>query len=100
MFLRILILVSISLLMFSCATTRPETAWYKSGASDHDFHMDQGFCRAQAMQATMGYVTMGTAVMMGSCLQSKGWYLMEVPAAQSSTQSSGQLVPSGGLSDQ
>ncbi len=58
-------------LVSGCATT-PEYYWYRDGASNQQFNMDSGQCRAQAF--SVAGASMFQAVMvMESCLQGKGW---------------------------
>jgi hypothetical protein len=62
------------LLLAGCATT--ERVWVKPGASDQDFFMDQGFCKAQAFGAP-GMYTMQVAMIFASCMNGRGWYMEE-----------------------
>lgn len=64
------------MLLAGCATT--ERVWVKNGASEQDFYMDQGQCRAQAF-GTPGMYTMQVALVYNSCMQGRGWYTEERP---------------------
>jgi len=65
-------------LLFSCATTETQTVWIKSGASQSDFHMDDGQCKAQAF-STPGMNLLQVGIVYNSCMRGKGWYLEEQP---------------------
>lgn len=69
--------IALSLLILtSCATT--ESVWVKPGASEQDFYMDQGQCRAQAF-GVPGMNTMQVAMVYSSCMQGRGWYTEDRP---------------------
>lgn len=59
------------LLLAACAT-QPEYVWERYGASDQDFSMDAGQCRAQAFGAP-GMPAMQVALIYSSCMQGRGW---------------------------
>lgn len=70
--------MSKSLLLFSiviagCATDNG-WHWEKVNSNPQEFAMDSGQCRAQALSGTGGAVTVGTVMIMNSCMQGKGWY--------------------------
>ena len=60
------------LLLAACAS-QPDRTWQRAGASQQDFYMESGQCRAQAISVTGPL--MQQAVVYSSCLQGKGWYL-------------------------
>jgi hypothetical protein len=68
--------LAVLLLLAGCATTH--NAWFKDGATQQDFYMDQGQCKAQAFSAP-GMPMMQVGLVFNSCMQGKGWYLREVP---------------------
>lgn len=66
------ILVATLILLSGCAT-QPEWRWDKPGATQAELSQDIGQCRAQGLAGTQGMVTPGTAMIMHSCMQGKGW---------------------------
>lgn len=64
------------LLLAGCATT--QTYWEKPGASQSDFQVDMGQCRAQAfgVPGAMNNL-MQVAMVQSACMQGKGWYTVE-----------------------
>lgn len=67
------------LVLADCATT--ETVWVRNGASEQNFSVDSGQCRAQAFSAP-GMPMMQVAIIYSSCMQGKGWYREERPIAK------------------
>lgn len=63
-------------LLSGCQTT--ESVWVKPGASQQDFYMDAGQCRAQAFSVASGNM-MQIAIVYNSCMQGRGWYSEERP---------------------
>jgi hypothetical protein len=64
-----------TLWLSGCATNNNNNwHWEKSGASEYEFNMANGQCRAQGFAGTGGMLTMGTIMIIDSCLQGKGWY--------------------------
>jgi hypothetical protein len=63
----------IVLLLAGCATT--EGSWSKSGATEHDLHMDRGQCTAQMEAAPVSLLLRKS--MFPACMQGKGWYWSE-----------------------
>jgi hypothetical protein len=57
-------------LLSACATQQP--TWNRAGASQQDWYMESGQCRAQAMGVYAPLVQQ--VVLYQSCLQGKGWY--------------------------
>ena len=57
-------------LIAGCQT---EHIWVKDGASQKDFHMDAGECRAQA------FGTPEVSPIYSSCMSGRGWYYVEAP---------------------
>lgn len=88
MIFKLMYLLVMAIFLNSCATT--EWVWDKQGATRQDFYMDQGMCKAQGIQGTMGMVNMGTFMIMNACMQGKGWYQIEqpIPGTTRSTSSS------------
>lgn len=81
-----------ALLLAGCATT--EVVWHKNGASQQDFHADQGQCKAQALSvpgAMAPSMASQVVAVYSACMQGKGWYATERP--------SGSPVPAGGVID-
>ena len=71
----------IFLLLFwlvGCATTETQRVWVKPGASQQDFYMDSGQCKAQAFSAP-GMPPLQVAIIYNTCMQGKGWYQEERP---------------------
>lgn len=62
------------LLMAGCATK--QSYWEKPGTSEQDFRADMGFCRAQAFGVASGNL-MQVAIVQRSCMEGKGWELVE-----------------------
>jgi|JI10StandDraft_1071094.scaffolds.fasta_scaffold137544_2 hypothetical protein len=73
-----LALASAALLQVGCAANKG-SHWEKQGASQNEFNMDSGQCRAQALSGTGGMVSVGTVMIMDSCMQGKGWYRVANP---------------------
>lgn len=71
-------IVFISALMALSGCVTPQYVWHKDGASQQEFYMDQGFCKAQGIQGTGGMINMGTFMIINSCMQGKGWEEQEV----------------------
>lgn len=71
--MKIIIISIIAVSLISCSTQN-EWHWEKPGASNSEFNMDTGQCRAQALAGTGGVLNWGTIMIMESCLQGKGWY--------------------------
>lgn len=69
-----LILVSCAVVLAGCATK--QSYWEKPGASQQEFNMDRGQCNAQAFSVP-GVSLMQAAIVQNSCMQGKGWYLVE-----------------------
>lgn len=68
------------LLLAGCATQQPRTVWQKSGSTYAEFQSDSGYCRAQAfgVPGAMGNL-LQVAIVQRSCMESKGWELVEAP---------------------
>lgn len=66
------------LFLAGCASTRTEWRNSSGPATEQQWNMDHGFCRAQAFSAGMG-ISYGTALIEKNCMQGKGWYAVEVP---------------------
>jgi hypothetical protein len=49
------------------------TTWQRDGATQQDFYMDQGQCKAQAFGVASGNM-MQMAMVLNACMQGKGWY--------------------------
>lgn len=67
-----LVAVATAAILSGCATGN-DWHWYKEGASQQEFQMDNGQCRAQALSGTHGVVNQGTVMIMFSCMEGKGW---------------------------
>lgn len=70
------LLTSAVLLQVGCATNKG-SHWEKQGSTQNEFNMDLGQCRAQALSGTGGMVSVGTVMIMESCMQGKGWYRVD-----------------------
>ena len=57
------------LLLAACAPM----VWFKPGATQQDFYMDQGQCRAQGFSVASGNIYQA-AYVFNACMQGKGWY--------------------------
>lgn len=55
-----------------CATSKG-WKWAKDGSTSNDYSMDMGQCKAQGLSGTMGMINMGTAMIINSCMEGKGW---------------------------
>ena len=60
-----------------CQTT-PNWYWEKHGASQQDFYVDSGQCRAQAASVP-GMALLQVVIVYESCLAGKGWYKVQAP---------------------
>jgi len=60
------------LLLGACAED-PGWVWVRNGATQQDFSMDSGQCKAQAFSAP-GMPTIQVVLIYHSCMQGKGWY--------------------------
>jgi len=67
-----MMLIVLSPLLAGCAT-EPDWQWEKRGASQEEWHMDSGQCRAQAFSNTP-QVSARTVMIFESCLEGRGWY--------------------------
>jgi hypothetical protein len=59
-----------------------EQQWYRDGATQQNFAMDQGQCQAQGFSIPGGNL-MQTAIVFNSCMRGKGWELREATAQAS-----------------
>jgi hypothetical protein len=68
-----------ALLLSGCAMApTKKTYWEKPGATQADFNADIGFCRAQAFSVPGALNNLAqAAIVQSSCMQGKGWYLVE-----------------------
>lgn len=73
--MRIVTSITISLVLAACATAK-NSHWEKPGASNQEFNMDAGQCRAQAFSIPNAPATQ-IAIVYGSCMNGKGWYLAQ-----------------------
>lgn len=56
-----------------CASMmQPQWAWYKEGATEQDFEMDRGQCKAQAFSVP-GASMLQVALVIQNCMIGKGW---------------------------
>jgi hypothetical protein len=69
------IVFALAVFMAGCAT-KTVSYWEKPGASPQDFNIDRGQCNAQAFSVASGNL-MQIAIVQNSCLQGKGWYIVE-----------------------
>jgi hypothetical protein len=60
-------------LLLLAACQNQGTTWQRDGATQQDFYMNQGQCKAQAFGLPGGNM-MQMAIVMGSCMQGRGWY--------------------------
>jgi len=67
-------LVVVAISLSGCAAQ--QKSWYKDGASQQDFHMDQGQCKSQSFGVSNPSM-MQMALIFNSCMQGKGWYLQD-----------------------
>lgn len=66
--------ILLTVLVVGCATK--QQYWEKPGATAQEFNIDRGQCNAQAFSVP-GVSIMQAALVQNSCLQGKGWYLVE-----------------------
>ncbi|TAM17607.1 MAG: hypothetical protein EPN62_19910 [Candidimonas sp.] len=66
---RTLIIIAVSLLA-GCAAPM---VWNKDGATQQDFYMESGQCKAQAFSIA-GAPIMQIAIVYNSCMEGHGWY--------------------------
>jgi hypothetical protein len=73
--MRVLIPIGALLAALSIAgcATQPKQ-WYRAGATQQDFAMDQGQCQAQGFSVS-GATLMQTALVYNACMRGKGWVL-------------------------
>jgi hypothetical protein len=64
-----LLAAAIPLALAACAQPR---VWYRAGATQQDFYMDQGQCKAQGFGANSGTL-LQIALIYNACMQGKGW---------------------------
>jgi hypothetical protein len=69
----LLTLALIGVSIAACA--QPTRTWYRPGATQQDFYMDQGQCKAQAFSVPGGSL-LQVALILNSCMQGKGWSLV------------------------
>ena len=67
------IFLTLLLVLTGCAA---KTHWERGDSTANDFNMDSAQCRAQALAGTGGMLSIGTVLIMDSCLQGKGWALV------------------------
>jgi len=65
-----------ALFLTACAAQQ-EYVWNRPGATQQEFAMESGQCRAQAFSVPNAPL-MQVAIVYNSCMQGKGWY--QVPA--------------------
>jgi hypothetical protein len=68
--MRTVIVCATAALLAACATP---WHWEKPNASQYEFNMDAGACRAQAFSVP-GAPTIQVALVYDGCMQGKGWY--------------------------
>jgi hypothetical protein len=69
---RIIVACALALTLAACATQQKN--WYRDGASQQDFAMDQGQCQAQSF-GVPGASVLQVALVYNSCMRGKGWVL-------------------------
>ena len=69
---KLLGIVAVGMLLAACAN---KPVWYRDGATQQDFYMDQGQCKAQGFSVASGNLVQA-AMVFNSCMQGKGWYLV------------------------
>lgn len=62
-----------ALSLAACAT-QPQQQWYRAGATQQDFAMDQGQCQAQGLGVS-GASVLQVALVYNACMRGKGWEL-------------------------
>jgi hypothetical protein len=67
--------VLLALVLSGCAAQK-ELVWDKPGSSQQQFYQDLGQCRAQAFSVASGNLYQ-IAIVQNSCMQGKGWQLVE-----------------------
>lgn len=66
------------LMLAGCAQTQKRSHWEKPGATEQEFNADMGQCRAQAFSVPGAVQNlMQVAIVQNSCMQGRGWYLVE-----------------------
>jgi len=68
----IVAIVAVGVLLAACAN---KAVWYRDGATQQDFYMDQGQCKAQGFSVASGSL-LQAAMVFNSCMQGKGWSLV------------------------
>ncbi len=69
----LLAVVTMASSLAACATL-PQKQWNKEGATQQEFYMDQGQCKAQGFSISGGTL-LQAAIVFNSCMQGKGWEL-------------------------
>jgi hypothetical protein len=91
----VLILPTVASCLLCACATQPAEQWYRAGASQQDFAMDQGQCQAQGFGIS-GAPLLQTAIVYNSCMRGKGWVLLstdQMPTAQTAPTKSVECVP-------
>ena len=70
--MRIIVALALALTLAACAT--PQQQWYRAGATQQDFAMDQGQCQAQGFSVP-GASVLQVALVYNACMRGKGWEL-------------------------
>jgi hypothetical protein len=66
--------IAVAVTTLAGCATNPSWHWEKPDSDQQQFSMDSGQCRAQGISGTGGMITTGTAMIMNSCMQGRGWY--------------------------
>jgi hypothetical protein len=59
--------------MAALTACQAQKTWYREGATQQDFYVDQGQCKAQAFSGAASM--MQAALVFSSCMQGHGWHL-------------------------
>ncbi len=70
------LILTILIIGLSACQPIQQKSWYKEGATQQDFAMDMGQCRAQAFSISGGSL-LQIAIVQNACMQGKGWSLQQ-----------------------
>ena len=66
------------IILFVGCAAQTQRVWQKPNASQQDYNIDLGQCRAQGFSAP-GMPLVQVVLIIESCMAGKGWYVVEIP---------------------
>jgi hypothetical protein len=76
--MRKVLLLAITAAFGGCAAMGHGWSWYKDGATQQDFEMDQGQCKAQAFSVPNASM-LQVGLVIQNCMIGKGWVKRDNP---------------------